>query len=237
MLMKKNVTYNLKVRLEAGERVFGQFIGPGGNPERVVNELISAGFEFIMIDIDHGLVNKETVFEYVRLSMKYEIPIFLRPEEHFANFRCYLDAGVNGMVLPRVQTVEDVSAVVSKSYFPPMGNKGQSIGSNQYMVDFQNTDEVPFLDLVEYVNNNTVLFPMAENLECIQNLPRILKLDGVTATLVGTTDLALSVGGINPNATSRQGLPSSDAVQAKIRQVLQICKEAGKVAGISGMDA
>jgi len=231
--MAKNVTYNFKKRLQAGEIVFGQTIGPGNDPEKTVQALKDFGFDFIMMECEHSLVNKETVFEYIRVSRKLDIPILLRPEEKTAHFRCYLDAGVNGLMLPQVNTVEEALYAVNQSYFPPIGHRGSGVGMSPYLLDFQNLAEMPLLDIIEYVNNNMVVFPQTETLECISNLGRILSLDGVTGTIVGANDLVLDIGNIPPKAL-RSDMVTSDIVEEKLRQITQICQETGKVAGIGG---
>ena len=44
------------------------------------------------------------------------MPIWLRPEEGVANFRCYLDAGVNGLMCSSVIHVEEVAYIIKPSY-------------------------------------------------------------------------------------------------------------------------
>ena len=231
--MEKNMTYKLKLKMQAGERVFGLTIGPGNDPEKTVRALKDFGFDFIMMENEHSLVNKETIFEYIRASRQMDIPILMRPEESFANFRCYLDAGVNGLMLPQVNTVEEAVRAVNQAYFPPIGHRGSGIGMSPYLLDFQSRDEIPFLTLTEYINNNTVVFPQTESLECISSLPRILQLEGVTGTIVGANDLALAIGGIDPKALMSK-ITATDIMEEKLRQIVKICKEAGKVAGIGG---
>ena len=231
--MEKNVTYKLKLKMQAGERVFGLTIGPGNDPEKTVRALKGFGFDFIMMENEHSLVDKETIFEYIRASRKMDIPILMRPEENFANFRCYLDAGVNGLMLPQVNTVEEAVRAVNQAYFPPIGHRGSGIGMSPYLLDSQNPAEMPLLEITEYVNNNMVLFPQTETLECISNLRRILSLDGVTGTIVGANDLVLDIGGIPPKAL-RSELVATDIVEEKLRQIARICQETGKVAGIGG---
>ena len=231
--MEKNVTYDFKKRLHAGEVVFGQTIGPGNDPEKTVRALKDFGFDFIMMESEHSLLNKETIFEYIRVSRKLDVPILLRPEEKTANFRCYLDAGVNGLMVPQVNTVEEALYAVNHSYFPPIGHRGSGIGMSPYLLDFQNPAEMPLLEITEYVNNNMVFFPQTETLECISNLHRILSLDGVTGTIVGPNDLVLDIGGIPPKAL-RSELVATDIVEEQLRQIAKICRETGKVAGIGG---
>lgn len=231
--MEKDMTYKLKLKMQAGKKVFGMTIGPGNDPEKTVRALKDFGFDFIMMENEHSLVDKETIFEYIRASRKMDIPILMRPEENFANFRCYLDAGVSGLMLPQVNTLEEVVRAVNQAYFPPIGHRGCGIGMSPYLLDFQSRDEIPFLTLIEYINNNTVLFPQTESLECINNLPRILSLKGVTGTIVGANDLALAIGGIGPKALMSE-ITTTDIMGEKLRQIVKICKDAGKVAGIGG---
>ena len=231
--MGKNTTSNMKLKLQAGGKVFGQLIGPGGSPEKTIRALKDLGDDFIMLELEHSLVNKETAFEYIRVCHEMDMPILMRTEDKAAYFRCYLDAGVNGLMLPLVNTIEEAVHAVDMSYLPPIGHRGMGIGLSPYLIDFQNLNKVPFLSLTEYVNNNTMLFPQTESLENISNLPRILSLEGVTGAIVGPFDLAIDIGTIDPKALATE-VVTTKVVEEKIRQVLKICKKAGKIAGIGG---
>lgn len=231
--MGKNATYNMKLRLQAGENVFGQLIGPGGEPGKTVKALKDIGDDYFMLDLEHSMMNKETVFEYIRVSREMDMPILMRTEDKAAYFRCYIDAGVNGLMLPLVNTVEEAAHAVNQSYFPPIGHRGTGIGLSPYLVDFQDLTEVPFLSLTEYINNNTVIFPQTESLENISNLHRILSLEGINGTIVGPFDLALNIGGIDPKALATE-IVTTDIVEEKLIQIGKICQKAGKVAGIGG---
>ena len=126
--MALNATLNLKKKMQAGKIVFGQTIGPGNDPEKTVQALKSYGYDFIMMENEHSLVNKETVYEYIGASRKMGLPILLRPEEKDANYRCFMDAGVNGLMMPGVNTVEDALFAVNQCYFTPIGHRGTGIG-------------------------------------------------------------------------------------------------------------
>lgn len=229
-----NVTHGLKTKMIAGEKVFGALVGPGNDPETVTRTLKGFGLDFMLVETEHSLVDKETIFEYVRASRRFELPLLMRPEENFANFRCYLDAGVNGLMLPQIDTVEQVVSAVRKTYFPPIGQRGCGLGGGKYLVDGQDVTTLPLLEILEYVNKNTVLFPMTESLACVNSLGRILSVEGVTGTIVGTLDLALSIGGIDPKAP-RIRVVMGEAVQSRLETILRICRESGKVAGLGGL--
>jgi len=231
--MALNLTLNLKKKMQEGKIVFGLTIGPGNDPEKTVQALKDYGFDFIMIENEHSLVNKETVYEYIRLSRKMELPILMRPEEKDANYRCFMDAGINGLMLPGINTVEDALFAVEQCYFPPMGHRGTGIGLSPYLMDGQNAAEMLLSDICEYVNDNVMLFPMTENIQCINNLERILGLEGITGTIVGTNDLVLDIYGAPPKML-RSETVSAPPVEERLRQIGHTSQKAGKVAGIGG---
>jgi 2-keto-3-deoxy-L-rhamnonate aldolase RhmA len=217
--------------MQSGEKAFGQIVGPGNDPERTVADLKKHGDDFFILDLEHSLVNKEAVFEYIRASRKVGIPVLIRPEDKAAYYRCYLDAGVNGLMLPLVNTYEEAERAVNLAYLPPKGQRGTGIGLSRYLVDSQNLDTVPFLAITEYINNNTLVLPQTETVESINNLARILSLEGIDGTIVGPWDLALDIGGIDPKAPLSD-IVYSDAVEVHLSRIVEICRGAGKVAGI-----
>ena len=231
--MARNVTLNFKKELQKGKIVFGQTIGPRNDPDKTVKALKDYGFDFIMMETEHSLVNKETIFEFIRASREQEIPILMRPEDKDGHFRCYLDAGVNGMMLPCVNTVEETIFAIDQFYFPPIGHRGSGIGMSPYLMDSQNLAEMTLSDICKYVNDNVVLFPMTESREGVSNLHRTLALEGVTGTIVGTNDLVLDVYGTPPKML-RPETVSSKIVEDQLREIGHTCKKMGKVGGIGG---
>ena len=231
--MALNATLNLKKKMQAGKIVFGQTIGPGNDPEKTVQALKSYGYDFIMMENEHSLVNKETVYEYIGASRKVELPILLRPEEKDANYRCFMDAGVNGLMMPGVNTVEDALFAVNQCYFTPIGHRGTGVGLSPYLLDGQNAGEMLLSDICEYVNDNVVLFPQTESLQCISNLHRILSLEGITGTIVGANDLVLDIYGTPPKMLRSESV-TTKPVEDRLREIARICKQTKKMAGIGG---
>jgi 2-keto-3-deoxy-L-rhamnonate aldolase RhmA len=231
--MALNVTLNFKKELQKGKIVFGQTIGPRNDPDKTVKALKDYGFDFIMMETEHSLVNKETIFEYIRVSREMEMPILMRPEDKDGHFRCYMDAGINGMMLPCVNTVEETIFAIDQCYFSPIGHRGSGVGMSPYLMDSQNLAEMPLSDICGYVNDNVVLFPMTESREGVSNLHRTLALEGVTGTIVGTNDLVLDAYGAPPKML-RSETVTSQIVEDELREIGHTCKKMGKVAGIGG---
>jgi 2-keto-3-deoxy-L-rhamnonate aldolase RhmA len=220
-----------------GDRVFCALIGPGNDPDKTTAALKEYGYDFIMMENEHSLLGKETIHEYIRACHEHELPLLMRPEEKSDTFRSYLDGGVNGMMLPQVENVEQAAYGVKLSYFPPIGHRGAGLGMSTYQLDGQNPAEMRLLEMLEYVNNNTVLFPMTESLEGVSNLAHILQLEGVTGTIVGTHDFVIDICFRTERVDAdnyRPDLLNNEYVLDRVRRIAQICTEAGKVAGIGG---
>lgn len=231
--MKQDIAYELKQRMAAGAKVFGPLIGPGNEPETTVAAIKNIGFDYFMIENEHSLVGKETIYQYIRLAREYEIPILMRPEENNAHFRPYLDSGIQGLMVPQVDSVEQALFAVNQCYFPPLGKRGSGIGMSPYLLDGMDVATTPLTTMIEYVNRNIILMPQTESLAAIRELPRTLKVDGITGTVVGTHDLSLDIGDYKPGML-RGEVNSLPFVEEKLNEVADLCRAAGKVAGMGG---
>ena len=231
--MARDVTRSFKERLGRGDRVFGLLLGLGNDPDSTVEAIKESGYDYFMLDNEHTLMGKETIFNYIRLARQAELPIILRPESQDANWHPYLDAGINGLMLPDVNSVEEAARAISKAYFPPLGKRGSGIGMSPYLLDGMDAEGTPLLEMTKYVNDNTMLFPQTESVAAVECLGETLKLDGVTGTIVGPNDLVLDIGGIRPGAL-RSELRSSPAMEERLLQIARMCRERGKVGGIGG---
>jgi 2-keto-3-deoxy-L-rhamnonate aldolase RhmA len=187
--VRQDTGYEFKQRLIRGARVFGPLIGPGNDPEPTIAALKDMGFDFFMIDNEHSLVGKDAIYAYIRLARQYEMPILMRPEKCTAPLSPYLDSGIQGLMLPQVDELEQAIHAVDETYFPPVGNRGSGIGMSPYLLD---------------------------------------GLDVAT-----THDLALNIGDFKPGMT-RAEVNSRPSVEERLLEVADICRKAGKMAGMGG---
>jgi len=232
--MDKNITAQLKGNLKAGKKVFGCLIGTGNDPESTLQAVKEFGYDFVIVDCEHSLVGKETINAYIRAAKERNLSIWVRPEHKTATVGFMVDSGVCGLMVPQVDTAQDAGHMVHQAYFPPLGHRGCGNWGNPYLVDGQEAANLPFLSVTEYLNNNMALFPQIEKLQAVENLEAILKVDGVTGCIVGTFDLALDIGGIDPKAP-RQQIIKTDIMESKLKHIAVLCRKIGKAAGIGGI--
>jgi len=231
--MKADIAAEFKQRLAAGDKVFGPLIGPANEPGKTVESLKQSGFDFFMVDNEHSMVGKEAIYQYIRHAREYELPVLMRPEENNANFRPYLDSGIQGLMVPQVDTVEQAMFAINQCFFPPLGRRGSGIGMSPYLLDGMDAATTPLSTMLEYVNRNVILLPQTESVAAIRELPRILGLEGIAGTVVGSHDLSLDIGAYEPGML-RAEVTSQPVLEAKLRAVLDACRAAGKVAGLGG---
>jgi 2-keto-3-deoxy-L-rhamnonate aldolase RhmA len=104
----------LRARVLAGEATLGTFIGTASP---VVAEVCAAaGFDWLMLDLEHGSGGEEQVRATVPTAAAYGVPTLVRVESD-ARIRAgrVLDAGAAGVMFPRLDTAEQVRTVVSTS--------------------------------------------------------------------------------------------------------------------------
>tara|TARA_X000000950_G_scaffold275453_1_gene361887 strand:- start:38316 stop:39029 length:714 start_codon:yes stop_codon:yes gene_type:complete len=95
-------------------------------------EIISDIFDFIILDSEHGLENQlEQKARFLACSNASEV--FVRvPTISQIEIQRYFEIGVRNIMVPQVQTIEDVKSIIDFSFFPPKGIRGVSPFTRQF---------------------------------------------------------------------------------------------------------
>src|SRR3954453_17429560 len=113
----------LRARVAAGDVTLGTFIGTASPVTAEV--CAAAGFDWLLLDLEHGAGGEEQVRATVPIASAYGAPTVVRVESD-ARIRAgrVLDLGAAGVMLPRLETVAEVQAAVAHLYYPPHGDRG-----------------------------------------------------------------------------------------------------------------
>ena len=212
--MRTNTT---KAKLYDGKVVFGALIGvyaPG------IVELFGAiGYDFVFIDCEHGSMSVDQVENMVRAAEVFGItPIARIPNHSDSTILRFLDRGVQGIIVPHVNTREEAEAVARAARYHPEGHRGVAGGrSHDYGVG------VSWNESTRWVNSQTLVIPMIEEVEAVENLDEILTVSGLDVLHVPSGDLGQSMGN-----------PGQAEVRRVINQAIQKITAAGKLAGAGG---
>lgn len=147
------------------------------------------GFDFLVLDNEHGVIEQSTLCDMVRASQLHGVPAIVRcTMKEYDHIQKALDFGANGVLLPLVNTAEDARRVVDMANYPPVGHRGTAYlprASKYGMVE----DKRAYL---KEANAAKLLACQVETRQAVENLDELLKVDGIDVYFIGPGDLAAS---------------------------------------------
>src|SRR6476661_6509150 len=125
----------VKQNLRAGKLQLGTGFGQLRSAE-IPKMLAAAGFKWAFLDTEHGGFDLETVQDICRVSsMSGLSPIVRVAELQYSLVARALDCGAQGVIFPRVESVELLARAVSWTKFPPAGVRGYGLTAVQ--IDYE----------------------------------------------------------------------------------------------------
>lgn len=174
----------LNQKLRNRERIFGYTIYLPNTYMQM--EYMPQGVDYVLFDCEHGPHDEDSYAAYYRHFRALGIPTITRiadAEYHLAARA--MDCGSDGLLIPRVETMEQVRAAVDGIFLPPIGKKGCG---GRYM-------RYPGETLEEY-NRRRILWIQIESPEGAAILLEILEAYGhlISACVIGPCDLSIRAG-------------------------------------------
>lgn len=199
----------------------GAFTTISGNYENadMVDFVCSFGlFDAVWIDMEHSPVTWATLADMSRAADLWGVSSIVRVRHNDPTIiSLTLGEGVDGVIVPHVNTKEDAERVVDAAKFGPIGHRGTSGGRKTYG---RGGDEH-----YAKTNDETIVVVMIEDYQAVERLPDILKVPHIDAFFVSHHDLSQSMGLLtdphNPRIT--------ETFDRGIKQIVA----AGKVAAAS----
>ncbi|MCA9026958.1 MAG: hypothetical protein KDA86_17255 [Planctomycetaceae bacterium] len=179
----------VKEVLKSGGHVIGSEVSRLPSSE-VPNIYAAAGLDFVFIDMEHTPFNLETVAALIRAARQEQIvPIVRVPQAEYAFVCRVLDAGAQGIIVPRVNTPQTVRELVSWMRYPPHGIRGFACTAAQ--TDGQAVGLETFM---KAANEETLLVIQIERVEAMSHLDEMLSIEGVDVACLGYMDLTIDMG-------------------------------------------
>ena len=179
----------MKQALHNGQPVIGTMVAEFRQPA-VMQLLKNAGFQAVIIDNEHGPFSIETIADLSRTARYIGLtPIVRVPDLAYPYLAQSLDAGAQGIMLPRVYSPEQVQQAVEIMKYPPLGRRGCALSRGQ--MDFKSGS---LADTMATANDESLLIVQIETKEAVTNIEAIVTIPGVDVALIGPTDLSISLG-------------------------------------------
>lgn len=150
-----------------------------------------AGFDYVIADGEHAGVSPPMTRDLARAAQGAGITALARvPRPEPSLILRYLDAGVEGLILSHCNTVADAEAFVSACKYPPRGIRGAASSSRAAGYGFTQGP----LEHVEQADREVICLGLIEEPRAVENLPKILQVDGLDGCFIGAGDMALVMG-------------------------------------------
>ena len=212
----------LKDALHSGKTLRGVFNGLAS--PAIVEMCAYAGFDFVVLDNEHGIADLETTENMLRAARASGIPMAVRCLEH--DIPRVLDAGAGALKIPMVNTPEHAAALVQRVKYPLPPNSTGIHGARGSAFSSRAAGYGAFggPSHTQRSNDGIALIVMIETPLAVANAAAIAAVPGVDSVFVGPNDLAHNMG-----CENRWSEPS---VQAAIESTLKAVAVAGKCPGI-----
>lgn len=175
----------LKKKLAAGEKAFGCWIFLAGGDSTELLSLV--GFDALIVDHEHIGADMRTLIEQLRAAQASDAAMLLRVPSHDPVYiKRALDAGVDGIIAPTVETAEEARAIVAACrYRPQGGNRG--VGYPESRAAHWGLKEVEYPQ--EFLDELLVC-ALVETRKGVENVEAIAAVDGMDLVFPGAGDLA-----------------------------------------------
>ncbi|MDL2258305.1 hypothetical protein LJC42_04000 [Eubacteriales bacterium OttesenSCG-928-K08] len=211
----------VKEKLQSGARAIGTFYTMGSTA--VVECLGIAGFDYLIVDTEHSPMETQDINSAIIAAERRGMSPFVRVRAvERASVLKALDCGAAGLIVPCVNSVEEVEKLIGFAKYAPIGSRGFGIvrASGFGQADYAK-------DTKEYFalsNRETLLLPQCETLGCLEQIDKIVALEGVDGIFVGPYDLSVALG--------VPGQMDDARLNEAIQLVQRVCAENGKLSFI-----
>ena len=148
------------------------------------------GFQFTIIDCQHGPFGIETAENLARAADANDIAVALRVSRNDpVEIMKALDAGIRHVVVPNVETAEDAAQAVAATRFGPLGLRGACPCCRSGGHSVRN-----WKDYMQAEEARTGAIVLVETTKGYRNVATICEVPGLAALMVGPFDLSVSMG-------------------------------------------
>jgi 4-hydroxy-2-oxoheptanedioate aldolase len=186
----------------------------------VVEITARAGFDYVCIDMQHGLFGHRQAVDALRvIGLGDSTPVVRVPWNEPAVIGRVLDAGAMAVIAPMVNDAMQAEAMVRACRYAPRGDRS-------YGPVRAGLQEGP--DYFDRADAEVLCIPMIETATALENLEEILAVPGLDAAYVGPNDLSITLG-LAPGTNEHP-----PALVDALARVLEAVAAAGLVPAIHG---
>jgi len=186
----------------------------------ITSAMASLGFDWLVIDLEHTTINLSDAEAIIYAAELYNvIPMARLANDDPYTARRLLDAGIKGLLIPGVEDADKLTSFIKHCYYPVTGCRGLGLTRVNMWGD----------ELDEYIREfNPFIVPQIETPRGVEQLRKIVRVDGVDAVFIGPYDLSANMG--------IHGQINHPDMKYAMDDIRKICQESGIAVGIHQVD-
>lgn len=205
----------IRNKIDSGDVSLGSWIQlPDSSSAEIMGQ---AGYDWVAVDMEHGSIGHHQLPDIFRaLELGNTLPLARLAQGNPKDCKQALDAGAGGVIVPMVNSAEQLRAVQQACCWPPAGRRGVGYSrANLFGKNFARYNDEA---------QAPILVAMIEHIDAVEDLDGILSVPGLDAILVGPYDLSASL-----SVTSKFDDPEFIKT---IDRILEKCKTHGIACGM-----
>lgn len=203
----------MRDRADAGEALCGTVLSTA---DPVLAEMVAASFDFVWIDLEHSAL---TIRDLQVLTIAVQatgcVALARLPRSDGELLTAALDVGVDGLVAPRVGSIEEAESFLTSLAYPPAGHRGFAPRrGNTFGAALRGADDPRPIGVVQI-----------ETAKGLQNVFEIAAVPNLDWLIVGLADLSFELGAPLQ--------PEAPALRAAVQRVHAAAARAGARVGLA----
>ena len=196
---------------------------------QMVEMAAHAGFDWVLIDMEHGTIGLETAELMIMAAEARGITPIVRPRNNAsAEITSVMDRGAAGVQVPHVNTADDARRALAAVKFGAGDKRGLAAGTRPDSYGLSKS--MP--DFVREANAQSLVCIQLEHASAIENVDALLAVDDIDVYFIGTSDLSQSMGHPgNPKAP-----PVKEAIEKTLARIVAAGKTPGMPATVDNLD-
>ncbi len=214
--MKTAAIRQLRQKLATEETTYGLWVTL--ESASITEMAVAAELDFVVIDAEHGHLDWQDIVQHLRATVRSNTVALVRVAElNGGLIKRALDCGADGVVIPWVETAEQLRQAISWARYPLEGQRG--IGAERATLWGQSLPEH-----TTEANEHVLVVPIIETVRTLRQVPLMAEVDGAELFWFGPADYSSTAG--------HRGQWEGAGVAEQILQMKETLRKAKKHCGL-----
>jgi 2-keto-3-deoxy-L-rhamnonate aldolase RhmA/quercetin dioxygenase-like cupin family protein len=184
--MKVSAIQKLRRKLAADEPVYGLWVTL--ESASITEMAVALGLDWVVIDAEHGHLDWREILDHLRAAVRSDTVALVRVSElNIGQIKRALDIGADGVVIPWIETAEQLRAAVAFAHYPPEGLRG--MGGERATCWGKCLAEN-----AAQADEHVLVVPIVETVRAGQNIEDLCRVEGVELFQFGPADYSSTAG-------------------------------------------